>query len=151
MKLWWSALTHEVSSSLKVCEILSLCFYQMCAWQSHSNILYPTKVKIKVKVPIHAANDIKHNIQHNWVNIKRLCFCNLTKMWTSFISCLSFNFRMVGPCIQCVFISTRWLQRLWSVLLDVIVRPLFRSISRCCGGFSIHLSEEWPSRMISFL
>lgn len=52
------------------------------------------------------------------------------------------DIRMVGPCIQCVFISTRWLQRLWSVLLEVIVHPLFLSVSRCCRGFSIHLAEE---------
>lgn len=61
------------------------------------------------------------------------------------------NIRMVSPCIQCIFISTRWLQRLWSVLLEVIVHPLFLSVSRCCRGFSIHLAEEWPSRTIAFL
>ncbi|XP_003973412.2 caveolin-2 [Takifugu rubripes] len=56
------------------------------------------------------------------------------------LSC--FHIWMVGPCVQAIVISTSWLQRTWSVLLDLIVRPLFLSVSRCCRGFSIHLAEE---------
>lgn len=53
-----------------------------------------------------------------------------------------FHDRMVGPCVQCVFIGTHWLQSLWSIVLDIIVRPLLLSAGRCCGGFSIHLAKE---------
>ncbi|KAM9859609.1 caveolin-2 [Aulostomus maculatus] len=56
------------------------------------------------------------------------------------LSCI--HIWMVGPCIQCIFIGTRWLQNLWNVVLDVVVRPFLMSAGRCCGGFSIHLAEE---------
>lgn len=55
--------------------------------------------------------------------------------------------RMVGPCIQCLLIGTRWLQRLWSIVMDVIVRPFLLSAGRCCGGFSIHLANEWDAHV----
>ncbi|XP_071751424.1 caveolin-2 [Centroberyx gerrardi] len=56
------------------------------------------------------------------------------------LSCL--HIWMVGPCIQCVLVGTRWLQSLWSIVLDIIVRPFLTSAGRCCGGFSIHLARE---------
>ncbi|XP_026163766.1 caveolin-2 [Mastacembelus armatus] len=56
------------------------------------------------------------------------------------LSC--FHIWMVGPCIQCILIGTRWLQSLWSVVLGVIVRPFLTSAGRCYGGFSIHLAKE---------
>ncbi|KAF7664660.1 hypothetical protein LDENG_00170120 [Lucifuga dentata] len=56
------------------------------------------------------------------------------------LSC--FHIWMIRPCIQCILIGTRWLQSLWSIVLDIIVRPLFTSAGRCCGGFSIHLAKE---------
>ncbi|KAM7422726.1 hypothetical protein PAMA_010666 [Pampus argenteus] len=58
----------------------------------------------------------------------------------SVLSC--FHIWMVAPCIQCMFIGTRWLQSLWNIVLDIIVRPIFTSAGRCCGGFSIHLAKE---------
>ncbi|XP_068598651.1 caveolin-2 [Brachionichthys hirsutus] len=56
------------------------------------------------------------------------------------LSCL--HIWMVGPLIQCIFTGTRWLQSLWNVVLDIIVRPFLLSAGRCCGGFSIHLAKE---------
>lgn len=56
------------------------------------------------------------------------------------LSC--FHIWMVGPCTQCLLIGTRWLQRLWNIVLDVIVRPFLLSAGRCCGGFSVHLAKE---------
>ncbi|KAM8756609.1 caveolin-2 [Acanthopagrus schlegelii] len=53
-----------------------------------------------------------------------------------------FHIWMVGPCVQCLSIGTRWLQNLWNIVLDVIVRPVFLSAGKCCGGFSIHLAKE---------
>ncbi|KAM4588492.1 caveolin-2 [Odontesthes bonariensis] len=53
-----------------------------------------------------------------------------------------FHIWMVGPCIQCVLIGTRWLRSLWSIVLGIIVGPFFRSAGKCCGGFSIHLAKE---------
>ncbi|XP_070703271.1 caveolin-2 [Pempheris klunzingeri] len=55
------------------------------------------------------------------------------------LSC--FHIWMVGPCMQCMFIGTHWLQSIWSIVLDIIVRPLLSSAGRCCG-FSIHLAKE---------
>ncbi|XP_029908077.1 caveolin-2 [Myripristis murdjan] len=56
------------------------------------------------------------------------------------LSCL--HIWMVRPCIRCIFVGTQWLQSLWSIVLDIIVRPFFMSAGRCCGGFSIHLAKE---------
>ncbi|XP_047439782.1 caveolin-2 [Mugil cephalus] len=56
------------------------------------------------------------------------------------LSC--FHIWMVSPCIHCVLIGTRWLQNLWSIVLGIIVQPLFTSAGKCCGGFSIHLAKE---------
>lgn len=56
------------------------------------------------------------------------------------LSC--FHIWMVGPCIHCVHIGTRWLQSLWSIVLGVIVHPFLISAGKCCGGFSIHLAKE---------
>ncbi|XP_040891011.1 caveolin-2 [Toxotes jaculatrix] len=56
------------------------------------------------------------------------------------LSCI--HIWMIGPCIQCVFIGTRWLQSLWNIVLGVIVRPFLTSAGRCCGGFSVHLAKE---------
>ncbi|XP_035517921.1 caveolin-2 [Morone saxatilis] len=56
------------------------------------------------------------------------------------LSCL--HIWMVGPCVQCISIGTRWLQDLWSIVLSIIVRPFFLSAGKCCGGFSIHLAKE---------
>ncbi|XP_076013118.1 caveolin-2 [Genypterus blacodes] len=56
------------------------------------------------------------------------------------LSC--FHIWMIRPCIEYLLIGTCWLQTLWSVLLDVIVRPFVTSAGRCCGGFSIHLAKE---------
>ncbi|XP_028262140.1 caveolin-2 [Parambassis ranga] len=53
-----------------------------------------------------------------------------------------FHIWMVSPCIQCVFIGTRWLQDLWSIVLAAVVGPSLRSVGKCCGGFSIHLAKE---------
>lgn len=57
--------------------------------------------------------------------------------------CVSFHDRMVGPCSQCIQIGIRWLQRMWNIVLDIIVQPTLTSAGRCCGGFSIHLAKEW--------
>lgn len=64
----------------------------------------------------------------------------LSGLLFAFLSC--FHIWMISPCIQCVLIGTRWLQSLWTIVLDVIVRPFFKSAGRCCGGFSVHLSKE---------
>ncbi|KAM3877613.1 caveolin-2 [Diretmus argenteus] len=56
------------------------------------------------------------------------------------LSC--FHIWMVSPCIHCILIGTFWLQKLWSIVLDIIVRPFLTSAGRCCGGFSIHLARE---------
>ncbi|AWP02691.1 putative caveolin-2-like [Scophthalmus maximus] len=56
------------------------------------------------------------------------------------LSCL--HIWIVGPCLQCTLMGTRWLQSLWSIVLGIIVRPLLTSAGRCCGGFSIHLAKE---------
>ncbi|XP_061689495.1 caveolin-2 [Syngnathoides biaculeatus] len=56
------------------------------------------------------------------------------------LSCI--HIWMVGPCIKCVLVGTRWLQKLWSVALVVLVRPALASAARCCGGFSVHLLDE---------
>ncbi|KAG7494940.1 caveolin-2-like [Solea senegalensis] len=56
------------------------------------------------------------------------------------LSCL--HIWIVSPCIQCLYMGTRWLQALWSIVLGVVVRPLFTSAGKCCGGFSIHLAKE---------
>ncbi|XP_077386534.1 caveolin-2 [Festucalex cinctus] len=56
------------------------------------------------------------------------------------LSCI--HIWMISPCIKCILIGTRWLQKLWDVVLEVIVRPLLTSAGRCCGGFNIHLAEE---------
>uniref|UniRef100_A0A3Q4BJP0 Caveolin n=1 Tax=Mola mola TaxID=94237 RepID=A0A3Q4BJP0_MOLML len=58
----------------------------------------------------------------------------------AFLSCL--HIWMVSPCMQCVYIGTRWLQSLWNVVLGVFVRPFLLSAGRCCGGFSIHMAKE---------
>lgn len=63
-------------------------------------------------------------------------------MRTQRFSLLCVHGRMVGPCAQCLLIGMRWLQSLWSIVLDVIVRPFLMSAGRCCGGFSIHLARE---------
>lgn len=69
-------------------------------------------------------------------------------LWTFFTStfcssdCVCFSDRMIRPCTRCVLIGTHWLQSLWSIVLDVIVRPFLTSAGRCCGGFSIHLAKE---------
>ncbi|XP_057702553.1 caveolin-2 [Corythoichthys intestinalis] len=49
---------------------------------------------------------------------------------------------MISPCIKSILIGTRWLQNIWNVVLDIIVRPLLTSAGRCCSRFSIHLAEE---------
>lgn len=67
-------------------------------------------------------------------------FSVLSGLLFAFLSC--FHIWMVSPCIQCVLIGTRWLQSLWTIVLDIIVRPFFKSAGRCCGGFSVHLAEE---------
>uniref|UniRef100_A0A3B4B1Z4 Caveolin n=1 Tax=Periophthalmus magnuspinnatus TaxID=409849 RepID=A0A3B4B1Z4_9GOBI len=64
----------------------------------------------------------------------------ITGLLFALLSCL--HIWMVGPCIQCVQIGTRWLQSLWSIMMEVIVQPLFTSAGRCCGGFSVHLAKE---------
>ncbi|CAL1609415.1 unnamed protein product [Knipowitschia caucasica] len=64
----------------------------------------------------------------------------ITGLMFALLSCL--HIWMVGPCLQCVLVGTRWLQSLWSIVMDVIVQPLFTSASRCCGGFSVHLAKE---------
>ncbi|KAK2862022.1 hypothetical protein Q5P01_001555 [Channa striata] len=56
------------------------------------------------------------------------------------LSCL--HIWMVVPCIQCIFIGTRWLQSLWRIVLGVIIHPFFTSAGKCCGGFSFHLAKE---------
>ncbi|XP_056131012.1 caveolin-2 [Lampris incognitus] len=56
------------------------------------------------------------------------------------LSCL--HIWMVRPCIHCILVGTSWLERLWSIVLDVIVRPCLTSTGRCCGGFSVHLARE---------
>nr|XP_020453600.1 caveolin-2-like [Monopterus albus] len=56
------------------------------------------------------------------------------------LSCL--HIWMVSPGIKYILIGTCWLQNLWDILLDVIVRPFFTSTGRCCGSFSIHLAKE---------
>ncbi|XP_049445432.1 caveolin-2 [Epinephelus fuscoguttatus] len=56
------------------------------------------------------------------------------------LSCL--HIWMVGPCSQCIQIGIRWLQRMWNIVLDIIVQPTLTSAGRCCGGFSIHLAKE---------
>ncbi|RVE73126.1 hypothetical protein OJAV_G00047290 [Oryzias javanicus] len=53
-----------------------------------------------------------------------------------------FHIWMVGPCVHCVLIGSRWLQSLWNVVLGVFVLPFSRTARRCCGGFSIHLAKE---------
>ncbi len=63
------------------------------------------------------------------------------------IFCVSFCDRMIGPCIQCISIGTCWLQNIWSIVLDIIVRPFLLSAGKCCGGFSIHLAKEWHPEM----
>lgn len=63
----------------------------------------------------------------------------------SSLSLSLFYIRMVGPCIQCILIGMGWLQRLWSIVVDVVVHPLFLSTGRCCRGFSIHLADKWGS------
>ncbi|XP_075893394.1 caveolin-2 [Nelusetta ayraudi] len=64
----------------------------------------------------------------------------LSGLLFAILSC--FHIWMVGPCAQCLLIGMRWLQSLWSIVLDVIVRPFLLSAGRCCGGFSIHLAKE---------
>ncbi|XP_028302989.1 caveolin-2 [Gouania willdenowi] len=64
----------------------------------------------------------------------------VTGLLFAILSCL--HIWMVSPCIQCVHVGTNWLQSLWSVVLNVIVRPVFISAGKCCGGFSIHLAKE---------
>ncbi|KAM9799530.1 caveolin-2 [Syngnathus typhle] len=56
------------------------------------------------------------------------------------LSCI--HIWMISPCIKSILIGTRWLQNLWSVVLDIIVRPLLTSAGRCCSGFSVHLAKE---------
>ncbi|KAM9409556.1 caveolin-2 [Pholidichthys leucotaenia] len=56
------------------------------------------------------------------------------------LSC--FHIWFVGPAIVCVRIGTRWLQSLWDIVLEVIVRPFLTSAGKCCGGFSVHLAKE---------
>ncbi|XP_061544586.1 caveolin-2 [Phycodurus eques] len=56
------------------------------------------------------------------------------------LSCI--HIWMIIPCIKCILLGTRWLQKLWSVVLEVLVRPLLASAGRCCAGFSLHLAEE---------
>lgn len=56
------------------------------------------------------------------------------------LSCL--HIWLLSPCVQCLLVATRWLQSLWSVVMDIIVQPFFISASRCCGGFSVHLARE---------
>lgn len=78
---------------------------------------------------------------------KYLSLCNLCDfLWRCFVS---FCDRIVGPCLQCTLMGTRWLQSLWSIVLGIIVRPLLTSAGRCCGGFSIHLAKEWDSHIRS--
>lgn len=67
-------------------------------------------------------------------------FSILSGFLFAILSCL--HIWMVGPCSMCILIITRWLQRLWSIVLSVIVRPFPISAGRCCGGFSIHLAKE---------
>ncbi|XP_068450661.1 caveolin-2 [Clinocottus analis] len=56
------------------------------------------------------------------------------------LSC--FHIWIVGPCSQFVLIGARWLQSLWNIVLDIIVRPFLTSAGRCYGGFSVHLAKE---------
>lgn len=64
----------------------------------------------------------------------------ITGFFFAILSC--FHIWMIGPCIQCALIGTRWLQSLWSIVLSVVVAPLLRSAGKCCEGFSIHLAKE---------
>ncbi|KAM6980716.1 caveolin-2 [Aplochiton taeniatus] len=56
------------------------------------------------------------------------------------LSCL--HIWMVSPCFKCVHIGAGWLQALWTIALDIGVRPFLTSAGRCCGRFSVHLARE---------
>ncbi|XP_077459944.1 caveolin-2 [Stigmatopora argus] len=56
------------------------------------------------------------------------------------LSCI--HIWMISPFIKYILIGTIWLQNLWNVVLDVIVRPLLTSAGQCCGRFNIHVAEE---------
>ncbi|XP_037535274.1 caveolin-2 [Nematolebias whitei] len=53
-----------------------------------------------------------------------------------------FHVWLVSPCIQCVFIGTRWLQSVWSIVLGVFMTPLLLSAGKCYRGFSVHVAKE---------
>lgn len=55
-------------------------------------------------------------------------------------SCL--HIWLVSPCIKSIFMGSGCLQELWSLVLDVAVRPVLTSAGKCGGGISVHLERE---------
>ncbi|CAB1354014.1 unnamed protein product [Coregonus sp. 'balchen'] len=47
-----------------------------------------------------------------------------------------------SPCVHYILIITYWLQSLWSIILDIGVRPFLTSASRCYSGIRLRLTQE---------
>uniref|UniRef100_A0A3Q1IUL7 Caveolin n=2 Tax=Anabas testudineus TaxID=64144 RepID=A0A3Q1IUL7_ANATE len=56
------------------------------------------------------------------------------------LSCL--HIWLIMPCVQLLHINMRWVQTVWSSMLNILITPFFTSTGRCCSSVIIYVEKD---------